>query len=694
MSLAWDSPCTDPSALHDGLAARLARLDALLGRLRGDAPQISGRELSLARSQTKLSARLQARIQREAAAPVVPSSPRLDESPSSFAALDNPELLEHALSFVQSPGALARCGEVCAGWYLASRMHSLWERQLRASGKLGPSPAAPMVFEDEYTLCETFGRIHAHGCRPLDSGSALAGTIDAHVDDLAAYDITARIVEPDGARAPLAAGTGALSLASGPGGALYSGSHASRGPVTIRCLCTAEADLLRTARTALGRAGGLPCATSPHLQPVLQTICCEARPAATASERADGRVHAFVVTPAFDVSLEHRLKGPPLPPLQAWRIFQQVAHGLASLHAQGFAHGRVLLPSVVLASGPRPLARLDRVHAARRVLPHPAVPHLAPAGWGEEAAGEPAAVEIGEESEEGEASEGRRREEAAFSEVLTAAWSGYERLGLLGSVSLNQHQNLQLGGGGMSAHPFLAADVADLGRLLLRMLLQPFKSRAAAAAQWPATPPQPSAFAPQLRRLILSLVSPTARARPTARHVFDAAGRVDTAAVAALTPGGASSEGELEERVGSLCSCWQRVDAAARGTHVAPSDLRLLRRSQPRFSQLSLAGSASVTDEWLEALAAGHAATLQRLDLTGCTALSRSERPLKALRSLTALRVLRLPAMLWEERSLAECLASLPHLCSLDAASCGDLHRAREALHDQCSILCNILRGK
>lgn len=156
------------------------------------------------------------------------------------------------------------------------------------------------------------------------------------------------------------------------------------------------------------------------------------------------------------------------------------------------------------------------------------------------------------------------------------------------------------------------------------MLLQPFKSRAAAAAQWPATPPQPSVFAPQLRRLILSLVSPTARARPTARHVFDAAGRVDTAAVAALTPGGASSEGELEERVGSLCSCWQRVDAAARGTHVAPSDLRLLRRSQPRFSQLSLAGSASVTDEWLEALAAGHAATLQRLDLTGCTALSRS----------------------------------------------------------------------
>lgn len=258
MSLAWDSPCTDPSALHDGLAARLARLDALLGRLRGDAPQISGRELSLARSQTKLSARLQARIQREAAAPVVPSSPRLDESPSSFAALDNPELLEHALSFVQSPGALARCGEVCAGWYLASRMHSLWERQLRASGKLGPSPAAPMVFEDEYTLCETFGRIHAHGCRPLDSGSALAGTIDAHVDDLAAYDITARIVEPDGARAPLAAGTGALSLASGPGGALYSGSHASRGPVTIRCLCTAEAGLLFPLSTPLCKRASSP----------------------------------------------------------------------------------------------------------------------------------------------------------------------------------------------------------------------------------------------------------------------------------------------------------------------------------------------------------------------------------------------------------------------------------------------------
>ena len=36
-----------------------------------------------------------------------------------------------------------------------------------------------------------------------------------------------------------------------------------------------QADLLRTAR---GRAGGLPCATSPHLQPVLQTICCEVTP--------------------------------------------------------------------------------------------------------------------------------------------------------------------------------------------------------------------------------------------------------------------------------------------------------------------------------------------------------------------------------------------------------------------------------
>ena len=169
MSLAWDSPCTDPSALHDGLAARLARLDALLGRLRGDAPQISGRELSLARSQTKLSARLQARIQREAAAPVVPSSPRLDESPSSFAALDNPELLEHALSFVQSPGALARCGEVCAGWSLASRMHSLWERQLRV-----------YVIWTPWCLLWTVRRTRCRCCRQC--GPAATPTISLHLD--------------------------------------------------------------------------------------------------------------------------------------------------------------------------------------------------------------------------------------------------------------------------------------------------------------------------------------------------------------------------------------------------------------------------------------------------------------------------------------------------------------------------------
>ena len=40
-------------------------------------------------------------------------------------------LLEHILSYLLRPSDLSGVGQVCTEWYLASRMQTLWELQLR-----------------------------------------------------------------------------------------------------------------------------------------------------------------------------------------------------------------------------------------------------------------------------------------------------------------------------------------------------------------------------------------------------------------------------------------------------------------------------------------------------------------------------------------------------------------------------------
>jgi len=160
----------DFDSLYAQLEPRLQRLDALLSRLsvvppddpkgskgprgfhRGSAPLVSHRELTQARSQTGLSSRIHARLLTAHGAEELDcpsgSSPLHEAHGSQYAAtagaggaaarafLDNSELLEHMLSFVVTPGELARLGAVCTSWYLASRMHTLWEGLLRASGRL------------------------------------------------------------------------------------------------------------------------------------------------------------------------------------------------------------------------------------------------------------------------------------------------------------------------------------------------------------------------------------------------------------------------------------------------------------------------------------------------------------------------------------------------------------------------------
>jgi len=137
-----------------------------------------------------------------------------------------------------------------------------------------------------------------------------------------------------------------------------------------------------------------------------------------------------------------------------------------------------------------------------------------------------------------------------------------------------------------------------------------------------------------------------------------------------------------------LCCCWGLTDAGI--VHATRSDLRLLRRSLPPFTQVSLAGSPAVSDEWLEALATHHAHTLCRLDLTGCTGLSPSARPLRAISMMKELQVLRLPRELWAEHEIADCLVQLPNLHSIDAPTYEDLLKAHDALEAQCTILWNV----
>ena len=148
------------------------------------------RELVQRRSRTALSCRIEARLRREAM--VADADPEPVGPCELF--FEKPELLEHTLSFCELPRHLSGAGQVCTAWYLASRMQTLWELQLRRSARLiGPSmEALPLPHEEEWTLFETCARIERHGCRPLDQPvQTQSGTIDSHVDDLAAYQVLA-----------------------------------------------------------------------------------------------------------------------------------------------------------------------------------------------------------------------------------------------------------------------------------------------------------------------------------------------------------------------------------------------------------------------------------------------------------------------------------------------------------------------
>jgi len=57
--------------------------------------------------------------------------------------------------------------------------------------------------------------------------------------------------------------------------------------------------------------------------------------------------------PVSECTLELRLKRSRLPASHAHRIFCQLAHALAALHTQGFAHGSVLLHSVQVRNAGR-----------------------------------------------------------------------------------------------------------------------------------------------------------------------------------------------------------------------------------------------------------------------------------------------------------------------------------------------------
>ena len=119
----------------------------------------------------------------------------------------------------------------------------------------------------------------------------------------------------------------------------------------------------------------------------------------------------------------------------------------------------------------------------------------------------------------------------------------------------------------------------------------------------------------------------------------------------------------------------------------AVSDLRLLQRKVPALRKLNLSHASVVTDEWLEVLATEHCESLVHLDLTGCTSLSSSSRPLAAIKKLKHLEVLRLPAERWKESDLADALIALPRLSQVDSSTRADLSRERDALRMQCEIL-------
>ena len=280
----------------------------------------------------------------------------------------------------------------------------------------------------------------------------------------------------------------------------------------------------------------------------------------------------------------------------------------------------------------------------------------------------------------------------SFGELLLWAWTAYERLGSQSTSHQLDAADHDLARGGALDASYQAADISDLGRLLFRMLLQPYKFRAAAANPPPGggsgggpggggppgqaaaaaeIPPDQTSFSPALQTLLLEMLHASPRQRPSARRVL-------------------SSEWARQRVAGvptPLCACWKLVQSSGDTCGAAPSDLRLLRRPQPPLSQISLANSAAVTDEWLEVLAAHHPLTIRRLDLRGCDNLSATERPLAALAQLKALEVLRLPRERWAEREIAKFLTRLPHLRSVDSSTLTDLRSERDALDQQCHIL-------
>ena len=294
----------------------------------------------------------------------------------------------------------------------------------------------------------------------------------------------------------------------------------------------------------------------------------------------------------------------------------------------------------------------------------------------------------------------------SFEELLAWAWGAYERLGTLASAQSADYEFAKVA---------YAADVSDLGRLLMKLLLQPYKFRAAhaeAGAQAAHPPPvaqmpPADAFAPSLQKLLLRMLHPKPTRRPTAREVLDSEWACEP----------------LPGIVRPLCVCWRMHTSMPPATHellaashsqepaelagadggahalmeespegsvrprCGPSDLRLLRRRVPTLHKLNLSHASVVTDEWLEVLAAHHATSLTQLDLSCCSSISSSSRPLQAIRLLTNLEVLRLPAEKWREHELADALTALPRLVAVDASTHADLSRELDALRKQCEIL-------
>ncbi|KAL1527065.1 hypothetical protein AB1Y20_015749 [Prymnesium parvum] len=707
----------NPEELMDLLGNRLKALNLLLQRLQITDEAVSPRELIQARSRTALSCRLNARLQRQQAL-----EPDLAPMSTQDEVFGNVELLEHMLSFLGSPSALARVGAVCTTWYLASRMQTLWEAELRRSGRLidFDMKPLPLPLEEEWTLFETAARIERHGCRPVEGQHPEIGTIDSHVDDLAAYVLENEVNESTGALQP-------LNDVSVIRACTYIASHATRGRVSIRHLNFHQS---RLSITALRAPNALPLPNSPHLQPVRQIIV------------SDHQVPSvYVVQPALTTTLEHVLKKEePLDRAHAHSILCQLANALRCLHEQGFVHGAVLLNNIYLQeAGRTPFVVLDKIYNCRkayrlrkgdlrlsRSLPHGDLASASdgqggttagspsgfdPHGSAQAAAEEQAASDVDQAlnawlsdvennvemdvppsptfSLYGTSALGSLLEHSpvpmttqawieelhqtpthqlqgssrAFADLLTWGWSAYDRLGIVIEGLHAEHVDAE------SPVPYaeLSFDVRDLGRVLLRMLLQPYK-----VGPTPELPPSPADFSESLQELLLKMLHRNPARRPTAQQVRCSAW----------------TQEQLPGVPRPLCCCWKLADAL--DVSATPSDLRLLSRREPKFEQVNLANSPAVTDEWLEVLSCTHADSLRGLDISGCQNISCTQRPLRAMSKLRCLQVLRLPSEKWGQHELAECLTALPALRAIDEQTYADLYRERDALRAQCDILANV----